>query len=81
METRAHGRSGQEATGVDFFEVKTDEEAHELAGRHGIDVNSTMKYGHILNEFFEQKIEETLIQPTFVYGAPDGYLSTCEAES
>lgn len=29
-----------------------------------------MKYGHILNEFFEQKVEETLIQPTFIYGHP-----------
>ena len=29
-----------------------------------------MKYGHILNEFFEQKLEETLSQPTFIYGHP-----------
>ena len=29
-----------------------------------------MTFGHIVNEFFEQKVEETLIQPTFVYGHP-----------
>lgn len=60
----------KEATGVDFYEVNSDEEAHALAKEHGIEVKDTMKYGHILNEFFEQKIEETLIQPTFVYGHP-----------
>ncbi|MEJ7542749.1 lysine--tRNA ligase [Staphylococcus intermedius] len=60
----------KEATGVDFYEVKSDEEAHELAKAHGIEVDANMKYGHILNEFFEQKVEETLIQPTFIYGHP-----------
>ncbi|MGV3243225.1 lysine--tRNA ligase [Staphylococcus sp. 11261D007BR] len=60
----------KEATGVDFFEVQSDEEAHELAKQHGIEVDANMKYGHILNEFFEQKVEETLIQPTFIYGHP-----------
>jgi lysyl-tRNA synthetase class 2 len=33
-----------------------------------IEITENMKYGHILNEFFEQKVEETLIQPTFIYG-------------
>ncbi|EPD47548.1 lysyl-tRNA synthetase [Staphylococcus sp. HGB0015] len=60
----------KEATGVDFYEVKSDEEAHQLAQEHGIEVDKNMKYGHILNEFFEQKVEETLIQPTFIYGHP-----------
>ena len=60
----------KEQTGVDFYGVKSDEEAHQLAKEHGIDVQDTMKYGHILNEFFEQKVEETLVQPTFVYGHP-----------
>lgn len=60
----------KEKTGVDFYEVKTDEEAHALAKEHGVEVQSTMAYGHILNEFFEQKVEETLIQPTFVFGHP-----------
>lgn len=60
----------KENTGVDFYEVKTDEEAHALAKEHGVEVQPTMAYGHILNEFFEQKVEETLIQPTFVFGHP-----------
>ncbi|MDF6705733.1 lysine--tRNA ligase, partial [Escherichia coli] len=60
----------KEATGVDFYEVKSDEEAKALAKEHGIEIKDTMKYGHILNEFFEQKVEETLIQPTFIYGHP-----------
>lgn len=60
----------KEATGVDFYNVTSDEEAKELAKEHGIEIKDTMKYGHILNEFFEQKVEETLIQPTFIYGHP-----------
>ncbi|RIP32689.1 lysine--tRNA ligase [Staphylococcus gallinarum] len=60
----------KEATGVDFFAVKTDEEAKNLAKEHGVEITDNMKYGHILNEFFEQKVEETLIQPTFIYGHP-----------
>ncbi|PTF06961.1 lysine--tRNA ligase, partial [Staphylococcus equorum] len=60
----------KEETGVDFFEVQTDEEAKSLAKEHGIEITDNMKYGHILNEFFEQKVEETLIQPTFIYGHP-----------
>ncbi|WP_412519250.1 lysine--tRNA ligase [Staphylococcus simulans] len=60
----------KEATGVNFFDVKSDEEARALAKEHGIEITKHMTYGHILNEFFEQKVEETLIQPTFVYGHP-----------
>ena len=60
----------KEATGVDFYNVKSDEEAKALAKEHGIEITDNMKYGHILNEFFEQKVEETLIQPTFIYGHP-----------
>ncbi|GAA3730141.1 lysine--tRNA ligase [Salinicoccus jeotgali] len=60
----------KEKTGVDFYSVESDEKAHALAKEHGIEVRDNMQYGHILNEFFEQKVEETLIQPTFVYGHP-----------
>lgn len=45
----------KDATGVDFFAVKTDEEAKNLAKEHGVEITDNMKYGHILNEFFEQK--------------------------
>lgn len=60
----------KEYTGVDFWKPMTKEEAHALAKEHQIDVKPTMEVGHILNEFFEQKVEEQLVQPTFVYGHP-----------
>ncbi|MCA0989537.1 lysine--tRNA ligase [Guptibacillus algicola] len=60
----------KEATGVDFWKEMSDEEARSLAKEHGVDVKETMEFGHVVNEFFEQKVEETLIQPTFVYGHP-----------
>ncbi|EIT84153.1 lysyl-tRNA ligase [Fictibacillus macauensis ZFHKF-1] len=60
----------KEATGVDFWPVMTTEEARALAKEHNVHVTPAMTYGHIVNEFFEQFVEETLIQPTFVYGHP-----------
>lgn len=60
----------RDRTGVDFRAVRSTEEARALAKEHGIEIQPAMEYGHILNEFFEQKVEETLIQPTFVYGHP-----------
>ncbi|MBF6634601.1 MAG: lysine--tRNA ligase, partial [Planococcus sp. (in: Bacteria)] len=47
----------KEYTGVDFWKPMTKEEAHALAKEHQIDVKPTMEVGHILNEFFEQKVE------------------------
>lgn len=60
----------KEATGVDFWKHITDEEARTLAKEHGVEIRDTMTFGHVVNEFFEQKVEETLIQPTFIYGHP-----------
>jgi lysyl-tRNA synthetase class 2 len=60
----------KEHCGVDFLQVNSDEEAHALAKQHGVQVEKSHTYGHIINEFFEQKIEEKLIQPTFVMGHP-----------
>ncbi|MCS1352406.1 lysine--tRNA ligase [Mechercharimyces sp. CAU 1602] len=60
----------KEETGVDFKQEMSDEQAHRLAKEHGVGVKETMTFGHIVNEFFEQKVEEKLIQPTFVYGHP-----------
>src|SRR5699024_11714440 len=37
---------------------------------HDVKITKEMGYGHVVNEFFEQKVEETLIQPTFIYGHP-----------
>lgn len=60
----------KEVTGVDFGVQMTDEEAHRLAKEHRVPVEKHMTFGHILNAFFEQFVEETLIQPTFVMGHP-----------
>lgn len=60
----------KEATGVDFSEQLSDEDAHRLAKEHKVQVEPHMSAGHILNAFFETFIEETLIQPTFVTGHP-----------
>ncbi len=70
--TRVHMVDAIKAqTGIDFFKVKTLDEALKLAKDHDIEVGKhQMAYGHIINLFFEKYVEETLIQPTFVYGHP-----------
>ncbi|RSU11709.1 lysine--tRNA ligase [Vagococcus acidifermentans] len=60
----------KEATGVDFWQDMTDEEARALAKQHGVKIEEHMGYGHVVNEFFEEFVEAQLIQPTFVYGHP-----------
>lgn len=60
----------KEVVGIDFSVQMTDGEAKGLAQEHGIEIQPHMTFGHIVNEFFEQRVEETLIQPTFVYGQP-----------
>lgn len=60
----------KEATGVDFWQPMTKEQAQALAKEHGVEVKPSHEVGHVINEFFEQKVEETLVQPTFVYGHP-----------
>jgi lysyl-tRNA synthetase class 2 len=60
----------KEYTGVDFWKQMSDEEARALAKEHNIEITDNMKFGHIVNEFFEQRVEDKLIQPTFVYGHP-----------
>lgn len=60
----------KEVVGVDFSKQMTDEEAHQLAKEHKVPVEPVMTFGHIVNQFFETFVEETLIQPTFVYGHP-----------
>ncbi|MEH6940662.1 lysine--tRNA ligase [Bacillus sp. JJ722] len=57
-------------TGVDFWKEMTKEEAQSLAKEHNIEITEHMEFGHIVNEFFEQVVEEKLIQPTFIYGHP-----------
>jgi lysyl-tRNA synthetase class 2 len=60
----------KEACGVDFWPEMTVEQAREYAKQQNVEINNNMSVGHIINEFFEQKVEETLIQPTFIYGHP-----------
>jgi lysyl-tRNA synthetase, class II len=60
----------KEHVGIDFKQEMSDEEARRLAKEHGVEIEPNMTFGHIVNEFFEQKVEDKLIQPTFVYGHP-----------
>ena len=61
----------KEATGIDFLKVSSVEEALKLASEHDIPVEKHQEsIGHIINLFFEKYVEETLIQPTFLYGHP-----------
>ncbi len=57
-------------SGVDFNEIKTDEEAKALAKEKGIEFEDRHKKGDILNLFFEEYAEEHMIQPTFVMDHP-----------
>ncbi|MCI1893430.1 MAG: lysine--tRNA ligase [Lactobacillus sp.] len=57
-------------TGIDFWEPMTDEAAKQLADEKGVHYEAFWKTGHIINAFFEEFVEPTLTQPTFVYGHP-----------
>lgn len=61
----------KEKTGIDFKKEITLEEALKLCEEHEIVVEEHQKsVGHIINLFFEKYVEETLIEPTFLYGHP-----------
>lgn len=61
----------KEVTGVDFWDVKTDEDAVAIAEKHGLEVEEHEKaFGHVVNLFFETFCEDKIVQPTFVYGHP-----------
>ena len=61
----------KQATGVDFNTINTDEEAQALAKEKGVEYEEIKNTrGHIINEFFETFVEETLIQPTFIMDYP-----------
>lgn len=57
-------------TGVDFNEIKTDDEAKAIAKEKGIEFEKRHKKGDILNLFFEEFVEHHLIQPTFLMDHP-----------
>jgi lysyl-tRNA synthetase, class II len=61
----------KDVTGVDFWPEMSVEDAKELAEANEVHLAPHMDtVGHIINEFFEQKCEDTIVQPTFVMGHP-----------
>lgn len=57
-------------TGIDFDEIKTTEEARKLADEKGVKYEARHVRGDIINLFFEEFVEEHLIQPTFIMDYP-----------
>ena len=57
-------------SGVDFNEIETLEQAQEVAKQHHVEFEKHHKKGDILNLFFEEFVEDHLIQPTFVMDHP-----------
>jgi len=61
----------KEVTGVDFNNIQTDEEAKKAAEELHVELDEMkLTRGEIINQVFEAKVEETLIQPTFIYDYP-----------
>ncbi|EFI41374.1 lysine--tRNA ligase [Peptoniphilus sp. oral taxon 386] len=59
-----------EATGVDFNKIDSDEEAQKIAKAKGLEIESDWTRGKIISEMFEEFCEASLIQPTFVLKHP-----------
>ena len=62
----------KEVTGIDFNNINTDEEAVALAKEKGIEIPDKTKEtrGDVISLFFDEYVEKTLIQPTFIYDYP-----------
>ena len=61
----------KEVTGVDFNQIETDEEAKKVANDLHVELDELkLTRGDIINQVFEAKVEETLIQPTFICDYP-----------
>ena len=62
----------KEVTGVDFNEINTNEEAVALARKRNIKIPDSTKEtrGDVISMFFDEYVEKTLIQPTFIYDYP-----------
>lgn len=57
-------------TGIDFNTIKSDEEARAAAKQLGLNIAADAVRGNVLNEIFENRVEEQLIQPTFIMDYP-----------
>jgi lysyl-tRNA synthetase class 2 len=60
----------KEVVGVDFMKITTLDEAKEVAKKHNIIVQRHHEIGHIIESFFDEFVESTLVQPTIIYGHP-----------
>ena len=61
----------KEACGVDFNTIQTDEQSLEIAKQKNVEIDEIKRTrGDIINAFFEEFVEETLVQPTFIYDYP-----------
>ncbi len=60
----------KEETGIDFDQVRTDEEAKKLAAERHIEFEERHKKGDIVNLFFDEYCEDKMIQPTFIMDHP-----------
>ncbi|MGI6467595.1 MAG: lysine--tRNA ligase [Syntrophomonadaceae bacterium] len=60
----------KEHTGLDFNTITDDESARQSARALGLEIDDQASRGEVINEVFEARVEEHLIQPTFVYGHP-----------
>ena len=62
--------SVKEATGIDYASDMTDDEFRAAARARGLDIPDDMPRGNVLGELFDEAVEHTLIQPTFIIDYP-----------
>ncbi|KIS02736.1 lysine--tRNA ligase [Paucilactobacillus wasatchensis] len=60
----------KDETGVDFWQPMSVDEARKLADKFHVEYEPYWTVGHIINGFFEDLVQDTLTQPTFIYGHP-----------
>ena len=60
----------KEVTGIDFNKIETDEESMAAAAGIGMKLEGSFSRGNVINLIFEEKVEQTLVQPTFIYDYP-----------
>jgi len=60
----------KEETGVDFWQHMSLDDAKKIAKAHEVEVEKHFAYGHIVEAFFDQFVEEKIVQPTIIYGHP-----------